>query len=391
MVCPPDLRTSYAEFLMQAISTAPLSFVYADFEEMPLNYSGTKRDAYLASLERLAGCSTALAKYTAFVKREITPGDVKAPRVITAHNRSANLLFYPVAHGFERSLLSIVDADSDHLGLPFFAKGLNFDDRSVHIRQKMSDGYSCLCIDVSSFDNCIREGFFEGELDFFERLAPGIDFSIFREAYIDRSPDDYLQTDVVCHLPPCRKSGDLQTGSGNCAVMLFLCSHLRAFVPQARFYCDGDDTLIFVPHAAVSRAKRQLRIVASSYGLDVRVDKTCSTINDIDFCQHRMSDVGLVPNPVRVYVKLATAVVSRDTPENRLTAALSKHEAVAQYLQVFPDMPLLRCLPVPRRSVTRSDRYYDSMRYPNWVTIFPEVHFDEIETTISLSVHGSDG
>lgn len=192
LVCPPDLRVVYAEFLMRAIESAPVPFVYADADQMPYNYSGPKRDAYLASLDRLAGCSTALAKYSAFVKREITPGDIKAPRVISAHNRSANLLFYPVAHAFEQSLLSIVDDDAAGLGLPFFAKGLNFDDRSVHIRAKMGPGYSCLCIDVTSFDNCIREGFFEGELDFFQELAPSLDFSIFRDAYIDRSPDDYM-------------------------------------------------------------------------------------------------------------------------------------------------------------------------------------------------------
>lgn len=218
-----------------------------------------------------------------------------------------------------------------------------------------------------------------------------MDFSIFRDAYIDRSPDDYMQTDVVCHLPPCRKSGDLQTGSGNCAVMYFLCTRFRARVPTARFYCDGDDTLIFVPHAAVSRAQRTLREVAASYGLDVRVDKIASVLNDIDFCQHRMSDVGLVPNPVRVYVKLASAVLSRDTPANREAAVIAKTAAVCQYLQVFPDMPLLRCLPILRRPVDRAERYYDSMRYPDWVRIFPEVKFDEIEAAISISVHGSDG
>lgn len=121
------------------------------------------------------------------------------------------------------------------------------------------------------------------------------------------------------------------------------------------------------------------------------MDKIASDLNDIDFCQHRMSDAGLVPNPVRVYVKLASAVLSRDTPANREAAVIAKTTAVCQYLQVFPDMPLLRCLPIFRRPVDRAERYYDSMRYPDWVRIFPEVKFDEIEAAITISVHGSDG
>lgn len=49
---------------------------------------------------------------------------------------------------------------------------MNFAERAYWIGIKMLPGYHCLSIDVSSFDNCIREGFFHGELDVFTTLDP---------------------------------------------------------------------------------------------------------------------------------------------------------------------------------------------------------------------------
>lgn len=109
-----------------------MPFSYADVAEMPYNYSGAKRAAYERELERRAGISVALAKYTMFVKCEILPNEPKAARIITAHNKAANTLFYPVAHGFEKSLLSVRDSQPG-LDAPFFAKGMNFNDRAYWI------------------------------------------------------------------------------------------------------------------------------------------------------------------------------------------------------------------------------------------------------------------
>lgn len=225
---------------MTLITHAPVPYVRASMDDMPWNYTGAKRLKYLASLENLAGVSSALAKYSAFVKREILPGAPKAPRVITAHNPSANLLFYPCAHGFEQSLLSIMDTSDGRIpggvvhhpgdGLRFFAKGLNFDARSRDIRAKMQPGWHCFSVDVSSFDNCIREGFFEGELDIFTTLDNMVSRDMFTDAFISSEHADYVHGDTMTMLPKCRKSGDLQTGSGNCLVMHYYCTKLRAYV-----------------------------------------------------------------------------------------------------------------------------------------------------------------
>lgn len=91
----------------------------------------------------------------------------------------------------------------------------------------MLPGWACISIDVSSFDNCIREAFFDGELDVFSTLFPEMDTEVFRHAYVYSSRDAYANGDIIRELPQARKSGDLHTGSGNCAVMHFFATSLR--------------------------------------------------------------------------------------------------------------------------------------------------------------------
>lgn len=226
LVHPDGLRSEYANHLYRLIATAPTPFMLHDTADMPSNYSGVKRAAYERTLTQLAGWSSVLNAYTCFVKREILYGVPKPARVITAHLKATNLLFYPVAHGFEVSLLSILDSTAATPGqraLPFFAKGLNFSTRAQIIEQKMLPGWHCVSIDVSSFDNCIREAFFDGELDVFATLYPALDPAVFRNAYVYNDRSEYPNGDQVRELPRARKSGDLHTGSGNCAVMHFFC------------------------------------------------------------------------------------------------------------------------------------------------------------------------
>lgn len=77
---------------------------------------------------------------------------------------------------------------------------------------------------MSSFDNSIRGGIYRGELRAFSRIW-GVDFDeeMFLKPLLQRSNEP---NDVVDDLP-VRKSGDVQTGSGNCAVMYYYCTSIR--------------------------------------------------------------------------------------------------------------------------------------------------------------------
>lgn len=90
---------------------------------------------------------------------------MKCVRVIKAHVKETNIKVYPLLHAFEKSLLSIKDAD----GLPFFAKGASFEQRAVIVAEKARNRivYS---LDMSSFDNSVRGALYLGELRAFSEI-----------------------------------------------------------------------------------------------------------------------------------------------------------------------------------------------------------------------------
>lgn len=184
---------------------------------MPNQYAGRKRAAYQAALDEWLGDPAVLHVYTVFSKQETMVGSFKAPRAITAHSKELNVQVWPMIHAFERSLLSIRDLD----GLPFFAKGANFEERATVVMEKARDKV-VFSLDMSSFDNSIRGGFFDGELDAFGALF-GYDFD---RSWYDQAVSVLGFGTKRQPTERCRRSGDLQTGCGNCAVMYFYCTRV---------------------------------------------------------------------------------------------------------------------------------------------------------------------
>lgn len=75
-------------------------------------------------------------------------------------------------------------------------------------------------LDMSSFDNSIRGGFYKGELRAFSSIwGLAFDEKNFVEPLLQLSndPQDVIEDQ------PVRKSGDVQTGSGNCCAMMYFC------------------------------------------------------------------------------------------------------------------------------------------------------------------------
>lgn len=157
---------TYKDFVLRAVRSAPVPVVVTtDIDEVPWHFKAAKRDAYLHALADFSYATSVTRVYEAFVKQEILYGPVKAPRIIKAHSKVANLAVWPYLHAFEVSLLSILDQD----GLPFFAKGADFTTRARIVEEK-SRGRVTYSLDMSSFDNSVRGGFYLGEIRAFKDL-----------------------------------------------------------------------------------------------------------------------------------------------------------------------------------------------------------------------------
>lgn len=105
----------------------------------------------------------------------------------------------------------------------------------------------------------------------------------------------------------------------------------------------------------------------------------------------------MIPDPVRAYVKMSSAVVSSDSPAARQLALRNKLSGVSQYLAKFPDMPLMRVL-APMTNLARdhwegqniAERYDPGAAYPDWATLFPQYDFEHLEAHIRQTAIGSD-
>lgn len=143
--------------------------------------------------------------------------------------------------------------------------------------------------------------------------------------------------------------------------------------------------------------QRLISEVASTLGLDIRIENIAYTLEKVKFCQHTLSEWGMIPDPVRAYVKLSAAVVGTDSPAARALALRNKLSGVSQYLAKFPDMPLLRVL-APLTPLARdhwegrniAERYDADASYPDWITLFPEYDFEHLEAHIRQTALGSD-
>lgn len=197
-----DVRAEYSSFLLGQIASAPQPlYVDATQDDVPSAYSGAKREAYQQALEEYDGDQETMSLYHVFAKQETMVGQYKAPRAITAHSKECNIQMWPFIHAFERTLLSINDIDGER----FFAKGLSFDKRAAIVMRKARDRV-VFSLDMSSFDNSIRGGFFAGELDVFASLF-GVNFdrSWYDEAWSVLSRDGTERRPTE----KCRRSGDL--------------------------------------------------------------------------------------------------------------------------------------------------------------------------------------
>lgn len=99
-------------------------------------------------------------------------------------------------------------------------------------------------LDMSNFDNCIRKAWYDMEVELIADWLSQYCATGFIDSFFAQHGFEYTDYPVVGELVyECRRSGDLQTGIGNCLAMAVFCNIVRGSDDTIKFFCDGDDTL----------------------------------------------------------------------------------------------------------------------------------------------------
>lgn len=103
---------------------------------------------------------------------------------------------------------------------------------------------------------------------------------------------------------------------------------------------------MFVRREDEDMALRVASSCADALCLTVKFENRCDSGRGILFCQHRLDPDNAVflPDPVRVYNKLTSAIVTHATPTTVFNQLLHKAAALDGFRRCYPDMPLLELL-----------------------------------------------
>lgn len=296
-------------------------------EEVIRGYSGSKRRHY----ER---CNVELVAY-GYIHRCVFPAHVKwgenniRPRAIVPQaavcigvqvggeqvTRSGEALLIPVLvenpvrKWTEHALCCLRNPD----GSRQFACGRSLDQRARDIIKMFPSGWVCYSIDCSSYDGS------QGDLAVLEReecqrAVAGYEHIADLRRVLKQQNNINLKCGssydgVKASIYGNRASGTAGTSVANKIVMMaalkYACS-VSYYSGDVKFYCDGDDTLIFVSER--SRVFMEGRMVDGQFkqgswlrrlaalGLDVKVENIAREPEEVVFCRSKIvrSDAGPV-------------------------------------------------------------------------------------------------
>lgn len=89
-----------------------------------------------------------------------------------------------------------------------------------------------------------------------------------------------------------RMSGDMNTACGNTLVNFFLLSYIVRDIPGAKFVCEGDDAVIFMPQRS---ARANMLDTVKARGLELGFKLKCSraeTLDQVEYCSGRVLEHG---------------------------------------------------------------------------------------------------
>jgi len=229
------------------------------------------------------------AKINAFVKSELVDPNAKInpdPRIISARTPRYNTLLASYLRPFERCLLNM----KSKFGLRIFAKGQNSSERAQVILDKFRcfPNTVCFSIDASRWDQHVSSEILEIEHSIYKRAFPN---DPFLQKLLDYQIHNRCRTREGVRYTALgrRMSGDMNTGLGNCILMVLMlyCIMWLLGIPF-EVYDDGDDCLLFIPNNKKDVVREALVAAFLEFGQEIKLENEAQRPEDVVFCQSKM-------------------------------------------------------------------------------------------------------
>jgi len=273
------------------------------FSQVISHYTGAKRKEYERGAESLAQdpLNNLDARVRMFLKDDkYHTFDFKAPRCIQFRNKRYGITLASYLQPIEEYIYSL----EDESGSRVFAKGRNVDERASDLRQKWDDFCDpvALCLDHSKFDCHVSVKLLKQEHRAYQTLFPGDRClkQLLKGQLVNKGS---TRNGTVFKTTGTRMSGDQNTGLGNSILNYGMLAEFVKGV-KARFYIDGDDSVVIVERGRVSQLKLG---VFRTFGMNTKLE-VVDEFEHIEFCQSRPVWDGvawhMIRNPMRVIARL---------------------------------------------------------------------------------------
>lgn len=270
----------------------PLS--HSDFA---MCYHGPRRERYLkaaTSLEelRVRRKDSYLKFFMKFETYDTIEKPNPSPRGINPRDDrylcSLGAYLHPIEKKVYRNIARV-------FGYDVVMKGYNQQDRGRILSQYWSEVEDCvsISIDASRFEQSVGETALKFEHDVYKSFFKGdpllaalLSWQIKNRGSAS-APDGHLVYELIGR----RMSGDKNTALGNCLLSSalgysFMLS-LGLESSRYRFFCDGDDAVLFVSRKHLEKVKENLVPWFRGMGFRMKVEKTAIMLEQVDFCQSR--------------------------------------------------------------------------------------------------------
>ncbi len=266
--------------------------VAQDILEMPLRYSGAKRQRYLDAVDRYLrfGIQVSDSYCTMFCKSERFDGSEKCnpdPRAIQFRGARFCVALAQFLQPIEHHVYTISGVSAGVPETRNIAKGLNSVQRAEVLSEKLSHFIKpvVLSLDASRFDKHIDVAHLKIEHSVY--LSSNPHFLFRRLLSLQLINKVYASSGLKYVAQGRRMSGDMNTALGNCLLMLIMlhayCSNLT--LDKWDCFDDGDDCLLIVEEEVLDSIKASVVSWFLEFGMEMKVERVARSLFEVVFCK----------------------------------------------------------------------------------------------------------